>query len=394
MRGSSRQHDAEAEQVDKHTRNTINNAARFVVAWTCGASATGAVAADVVVSFIANFLLLAFPGNSDSISFLAALRPDRPSFIDSGTHALMMNHRPAITRNHAMTPATTTKPQTCADPAPEPAYLIFDAESVPDGRLLAAVKFPGENLTPEEAVRRYQEELRKQSPTGSDFVPVPLQYPVAICVVRVGADYTLQSITRLDEPHFKPRQIVEQFWGGLCKIRERYRERVKAGHLQRPRLRSAAFGNGGLPLRLRLAPRLFRHHPQALRVNPHRRHGIHGQLWRRAQAASPRICSPSCSASRAKCRWTVTAFTRCTWTKNSRPSTNYCMFDTLDLYFIFLRTRVMMGLMTLGRRTPAGAARQGVFADASGAMAGAGSIPGELGRLESLAIVVGTLRVP
>ena len=34
------------------------------------------------------------------------------------------------------------------------AFLIVDTESVPDGRLLAAVKYPGENLTPEGAIER------------------------------------------------------------------------------------------------------------------------------------------------------------------------------------------------------------------------------------------------
>ena len=31
----------------------------------------------------------------------------------------------------------------------------------------------------------------------------------------------------------------------------------------------------------------------------------------------------------------------------SREINEYCMFDTLDTYFIFLRTRVMLGEMTL-----------------------------------------------
>src|SRR6516165_5446059 len=59
----------------------------------------------------------------------------------------------------------------------EPAYLIMDAESVPDGRLIAHVKYPGESLSPEEAVARAQREARERSFQGSDFLPPMFQYP-------------------------------------------------------------------------------------------------------------------------------------------------------------------------------------------------------------------------
>lgn len=55
-----------------------------------------------------------------------------------------------------------------ADPAahPEtpaiPAFLVVDTESVPDGRLLAMIKYANENLSPEEAIRRAQDEARER----------------------------------------------------------------------------------------------------------------------------------------------------------------------------------------------------------------------------------------
>jgi predicted PolB exonuclease-like 3'-5' exonuclease len=112
-------------------------------------------------------------------------------------------------------------------PAMEPAFLVLDTESVPDGRLLAAVKYPDDNLTPEEAVQRAQEEAREQSFNGSDFLPVTFQYPIAVCIIKVASDLTLQNISRLGEPHFQPRQMVEQFWSGLAKVKEKYKDRVK-----------------------------------------------------------------------------------------------------------------------------------------------------------------------
>src|SRR5882724_9387584 len=85
-----------------------------------------------------------------------------------------------------------------------PGYLVFDCESVPDGKLLNIVKYPTEPLSPEEAVARAQAEARANS-GGSDFLPVTFQLPVAICVLRVGNDFSLQGIACLDAPEYRSR---------------------------------------------------------------------------------------------------------------------------------------------------------------------------------------------
>src|SRR5438270_12405 len=103
----------------------------------------------------------------------------------------------------------------------KPAYLVFDTESVPDGRLLNLVKYSAEAISPTEAVERARQEARELSPSASDFIPVTFQIPIATCVLRVGADYGLQAITCLDAPQFRPRKIVEQFWAGASHYREK-----------------------------------------------------------------------------------------------------------------------------------------------------------------------------
>ena len=112
-----------------------------------------------------------------------------------------------------------------ASPAPaqaRPAYLVFDTESVPDGKLLSLVKYAKEGISLEQAVERAREEARQGSPNSSDFIPVTFHYPVATCVLRVGADFGLQAITCLDAPQFRPRKIVEQFWAGASHYREKH----------------------------------------------------------------------------------------------------------------------------------------------------------------------------
>jgi len=95
------------------------------------------------------------------------------------------------------------------------AFLVIDTESVPDGRLLAAVKYPGETLTPEDAIEKARTEARETNWNKSDFLPVSFHIPVAVCVLRVGTDFTLQAVTCLDAPHFRPAEIVKKFWLGI-----------------------------------------------------------------------------------------------------------------------------------------------------------------------------------
>src|SRR5437660_63202 len=107
------------------------------------------------------------------------------------------------------------------------AFLVLDTESIPDGKLLSLVKYPGEYLGPAEAIQRAQAEARELSPKGSDFLPVSFHVPVAVCIVRVAADFRIQAIRCLDAPHFRPQKIVEEFWRGLSHYKARSGSRAK-----------------------------------------------------------------------------------------------------------------------------------------------------------------------
>jgi predicted PolB exonuclease-like 3'-5' exonuclease len=227
-----------------------------------------------------------------------------------------------------------------------PTFLVMDSESVPDGRLLARVKYTGENLSPEEAVARAQAEARERSATGSDFLPVAYHYPVAVCVLRVGADCVPQALTCLDAPHFRPRKIVEQFWGGLAAYREKHKGRVKL----------VTFNGRGFDLPL-LELAAFRygcccgaHHFQASR---NRYGGGHIDLldWL-TDGAAYRLAGGLDLLSKllgkpGKMAVSGEQVYRLHREGRAQEVSDYCVFDTLDTYFVFLRTRVLLGELTL-----------------------------------------------
>src|SRR5260370_42240293 len=135
----------------------------------------------------------------------------------------------------------TISTETSRDAESVPAYLILDTESIPDGRLLAQTKYPGENLSPEQAVERAQAEARERSRGGSDFLPCSFHYPVAVCVARVSADFRLQAITALDSPQFRPRETVAQFWRGLSHLNRARLVTLDSPGFHPPLLQLAAF---------------------------------------------------------------------------------------------------------------------------------------------------------
>ncbi len=91
-------------------------------------------------------------------------------------------------------------------------YLIFDVESVADGRLVSDLRYPKEKLSPEDAIRRYRDELMAKY--ESDFIPYTFQLPVSVAIAKTAADYSLIDIVTLDEPEFRPHVITQHFWQG------------------------------------------------------------------------------------------------------------------------------------------------------------------------------------
>jgi predicted PolB exonuclease-like 3'-5' exonuclease len=232
-------------------------------------------------------------------------------------------------------------PRASSEGTPDPAFFVMDTESVPDGRLLALEKYPGEPLGPEEAVARAQAEARDRSVNGSDFLPVTYHYPVAVCILRVGSDFGLQAVTCLDAPQFRPRKIVEAFWTGLASYKEKYKDRVKlvtfnGRCFDLPLLELAAFRYGCN----------FRDYFHSSR---NRFGGGHIDLMEvltnynaiRLAGGLNLLCK--LLGQPGKMEVSGDQVYQMYLENRLQEINDYCMFDTLDTYFVFLRTRLMMG---------------------------------------------------
>jgi predicted PolB exonuclease-like 3'-5' exonuclease len=226
-----------------------------------------------------------------------------------------------------------------AEPGAAPAFLVFDTESVPDGKLLALVKYAGDGLTPEEAVRRAQAEARERSRDNSDFLPVTFQYPVAVCVIRVGADFRIQTLTCLDVPHFRPREIVSAFWRGVALY---------------PRATLVTFNGRGFDHPL-MEMGAFRFGCSAMAYFQRGRNRYRGDLdlcdwlsnYGGARMAGGLNLLSKLLGKPGKMEVNGDQVYAMYQAGKLQEINDYCMFDTLDTYFVFLRTRVLTGDLTL-----------------------------------------------
>jgi 3'-5' exonuclease len=221
------------------------------------------------------------------------------------------------------------------------AFLVFDTESVPDGHLLAKVKYPGENLTPEAAIEKARQEAREEAKNGSDFIPVTYQIPVAVCVLRVGADFLPQALACLDAPAFRTPEIVRQFWRGVSLYHRAKLVTFNGRGFDLPLMELAAFDHGCS------AQQYF--------ASRQRFNGNQIDLleWLSNYGAYRMIGGLNLMAKRghrpaAVGKMEVAGDQVYAMYQQGRHQeiNDYCMFDTLDTYFIFLRTRVLMGEMS------------------------------------------------
>lgn len=225
-------------------------------------------------------------------------------------------------------------------------YLVFDIESAPDARLINMVKYPGEGLSETDAVKKFQSEILDATDGNSEFIPVTFQFPLSVCVAKVADDYSLLDIVSLDEPKFRPKEMARLFWLGVEDI---------YGHTS-----LVTFNGRGFDIPL-LELMAYRYGIQAQR---HFRDKFAGRFRFGTKHIDLQDWMSNYSAIRMTGGLNLLAKLLGKPGKMStkgdavydmylegkmKEINEYCYHDVLDTYFVFLRTRVLNGDITLNR---------------------------------------------
>lgn len=223
-------------------------------------------------------------------------------------------------------------------------HLIFDVESVADGELVAKIRYPGQNYTPSQAIETYQDELMETR--GTTFIPHTFQLPVAVVVAKVTADHRLLDVVSLDEPEFRPHVITQHFWRGWEAYKYPTWVTFNGRSFDVPLMELAAY-RFGISL-----PKWFRGDGYK---SPRNRYNTTAHLD--LQDVLTNFGAARCNGGLnlvsqmlgkpGKMDLTGDQVQQQFDEGKKSAISDYCRCDVLDTYFVFLRTRVLTGHLTL-----------------------------------------------
>ena len=228
--------------------------------------------------------------------------------------------------------------------ADEVSHLIFDVESIADGELISAVRYGGEGLSGADAIIRYQSELLETK--GSTFIPYTFQLPIAVVIAKVSPEFRLIDIVSLDESEFRPHVMTENFWRGWEAYRRPQWVTFNGRSFDMPLMELAAFRYGiSLPKWFESegykSPRnrftLGAHLDLQEVLTNFGASRFNGGLNLAAQLLG-KPGKMGLTGDQVQSQYDQ---------GNLQAISAYCRCDVLDTYFVFLRTMVLTGKLTL-----------------------------------------------
>ncbi len=229
---------------------------------------------------------------------------------------------------------------------PSVRFLVFDVESVADGTLVSKLRYPDQSLEPREAIGRYRRELLEQQ--NSDFIPYTFQIPVSAVIAKVSDDFRLLDVVALDEPAYRPHVITEYFWRGWEAYRRPTWVTFNGRTFDLPLMELAAFRYGiSAPGWFDMQNKGYQQRRNRYNTEAHLDlHDIltnfgatrfHGGLNLAANLLGKpgKMDVQGCMVQDLYNDGRLAAIN------------DYCRCDVLDTYFVFLRTCVLVGHLTL-----------------------------------------------
>jgi predicted PolB exonuclease-like 3'-5' exonuclease len=225
-------------------------------------------------------------------------------------------------------------------------YLLFDIEAIADAELVNRIRYPSAGLSPDEALARYRAELMEQN--GKDILPVTFMLPISVAVAKVTSDCRLLEVTALDAPKFRPHVITRHFWQGWNAYHRPTLVTFNGRGYDLPVLELAAFRYGySVPAWFNIDARSFEQSRNRYNTLAHLDlYDILSNFGGTKLTGGLNLLA-NLIGKPGKTGVDGSQVQDMYLRGELGPINDYCRCDVLDTYFVFLRTRVLQGKLTL-----------------------------------------------
>jgi hypothetical protein len=259
-------------------------------------------------------------------------------------------HGQVILRGDALTsharPATYRKNLMANDRKQNVQFLVFDIEAIADGTLISKVRYPREGLSPLEAIARYRKELLDT--TGKDVLPVTFMQPISVAVAKIDSDYRLLDVAVLDAPQFRPHVIARHFWQGWNSYGRPTLVSFNGRGYDLPVLELAAYRYGySVPAWFNVEARSFEQSRNRYNSEAHLDLFDLISNFGAARLSGGLNLLANLIGKPGKAGVDGSQVQDMYDRGETTAINDYCRCDVLDTYFVFLRTRVLLGKITL-----------------------------------------------
>jgi 3'-5' exonuclease len=234
-------------------------------------------------------------------------------------------------------------------------YLVFDIESVADGALVSRLVYAGQGLSAAAAVAKYRKELLAKY--ESDFIPYTYQVPTSIAVAKVDAEFRLTDLTVLDEADARPHVMVEHFWRGWEKYGRPTLVSFNGRTFDVPLLELAAFRYGlSVPGWFNISAKSFEQARNRFNIDAHIDLQELLTNFGSTRFTGGLNLAANLLGKPGKMDVEGDMVQDLFDAGHIAEIHDYCRCDVLDTYFVFLRTRVLLGRLSLDQE-------QGIIAE-------------------------------
>lgn len=229
-------------------------------------------------------------------------------------------------------------------------YLVFDVESIADGELIQRTKYAEEDLTPSQAITRYQEELVAKRGEGKDMIPYTFMLPISVAVAKVSADFQLIDAVTLDSPEYRPSVISKHFWEGWRKYQRPTFVTFNGRGFDIPLMELAAF-RYGLSLKDWYCPGTRSFDQPRYRFNDAHHLDLMELMTNYGSSRMTGGLNLLANLIGKPGKLGVDGSMVQSMHDDGKVEeiNDYCLCDVLDTYFVFLRCAVLRGELTLQR---------------------------------------------